>query len=151
MPSSLTAGPALRARLKSRLVSGLVGYASPEFPIVLDHPTAPGAVGSWAYPVARACKLVRVDQVNEIAGAGASKIFLRRHVAGQTAAANAATSGTVITEIITNGLAADAAVRVPVLNAPFVAANATFAAGDKLALITPLTWAGNITLYLVWL
>lgn len=151
MPSSLAAGPTLRTRLKSRVVSGLVGYASPEFMLDLSYPTAPGAVGDWVWVAPRACKLVRVDMVNEIAGAGASKIFVRKHVAGQTAAANAGTSGTVIVEMVTNGLAADAAVRVPVLNPQLTVANATMAAGDKISLVTPATWAGLVTLYLVWL
>jgi len=151
MPSSLAAGPNLRTRLKSRLVSGLVGYASPEFPIILDHPVAPGATGYWAYTAPRACKLVRVDQVNEIVGAGGTKIFLRKHVAGQTAAPNAATSGTAIVEMITNGLAADATIRVPVANPQLTVANTTLATGDKVAFLPPATWAGLVTLYLVWL
>jgi len=150
MPSSLSAGPNLRTRLKSRLDKNLIGYASPEHILDLSHPVAPGGA-YWAWVAPRACKLVRVDQVNAIAGAGASKVFLRKHLAAQTAAPNAATSGTAIVDLVTNGLAADATVQVPVLNVAVVAANATFAAGDKLALFAPATWAGLVVLYLVWL
>jgi hypothetical protein len=151
MPSSLSAGPTLRTRLKSRVVSGLVGYASPELVLDLSYPTAPGAIGGWVWTAPRACKLVRVDQVNSILGAGGSKIFVRKHVAGQSAAPAAATSGTAIVDMITNGLAADATINVSVLNPQLTVANTTMATNDKLALITPATWAGLVSLYVVWL
>ena len=153
MPSSLAAGPAVRTRLKSRLVSGLIGYGSPEFPVEIKKQVAPGATGEFHFVAPRACKLVRIDQVNAIAGAGASKVNLRKHVAGQTAAPNAAVSGANIVELTAAGLPADTAANTPVLNTAVVTTGgaSTFAAGDKLAAVYPATWAGLITCYFVWL
>ena len=153
MPSSLGGGPAVRTRLKSRLVSGLVGYGSPEFPVEIKKQVAPGATGEFQFVAPRACRLVRIDHINSIAGAGSSKVNLRKHLANQTAAPNAAVSGTNIVELTASGLAADATVNVSQLNTAVVttAGYTTFAAGDKLAAVYPATWAGLITCYFVWL
>src|SRR5215207_5276632 len=100
--SSLSQGPALRLRHKSRLDPDLIGYGSPEL-IMGRHvsPAAPGAVGQFLFVAPRACRITRIDYVADVNGAGASKVFLRNHAAGQTAAANAATSTTVITDVVT--------------------------------------------------
>ena len=68
-----------------------------------------------------------------------------------TAAANAATSGTNIVSLVTAPIPADSTVRTPVMNVSLIAANTVFTAGAKLAIITPATWAGCITLYMIWL
>lgn len=144
---------AFRQRLFSRINAALVGWASPEFTIPASYSTAPGAVGRFLFVAPAPCKLVRVDSVADVNGAGASVIALRKHVAGQTAAANAAVSSTNIVALVASDIPADSTVRVPVLARPLVttAGYTTFAAGDKLAIVTPATWVGNVTCYLIWL
>lgn len=142
---------ALSLRLKSRLNAALIARATPEFPVIASYSTAPGAVGRFLFTAPKPCKLVRVDYVADVNGAGASVIALRKHVAGQTAAANAAVSGANIVALVTGDIPADSTVRVPVLNLGLVAANQVFAAGAKLSIITPATWVGNVTCYFVWL
>jgi hypothetical protein len=139
-----------RGRIRSRLINGGFGYASPEWPIMASY-TVAFAGGRFLLTAPRACKLVRVDYVADINGAGSSVIALNKHVTGQTAAANAALSGTNIVRLVTGDIPADSTVRVPVLKLPLVAANQSFATGAKLAIVTPATWAGCVTCYFVWL
>ena len=148
--SNLSAGPILRGRQRSRISPSVVGFSSPERMIDIIFTAAPGAVGAFVFVAPRACKITRVDYVADVNGAGASKVFLRKHVAGQTAAANAATSGSNIVDVVPSGIAADSTVRVPT-NPALTAANTTMAAGDKLALVTPATWVGSIMIYWVML
>lgn len=138
-------------RLFSRIDNVTQGRATPEFPVVASYSTAPGAVGRFLFTAPRLCKLVRVDYVADVNGAGASVIALRKHVSGQTAAANAAVSSTNIVALVTNDIPADSTVRTPVFNLGLVKANQKFARGDKLAIVTPATWVGNVTAYFVWL
>lgn len=142
---------ALRLRLKSLLSSNRIYPVSPEFRVPDSYGTAPGAVGKFLFVAPRACKLTRVDYVADVNGAAASVIALRKHVSGQTAAANAATSGTNIVQLVTGDIPADSAVRVPVQNRPLVTANQLFATGDKLAVVYPITWVGTIACYFAWI
>lgn len=148
--SNLSAGPIIRGRNRSRIDPTVVGFQSPERIITLAYGAAPGAVGVFAFTAPRACKLTRIDYVADVNGAGASKIFVRKHVAGQVAAANAAVSGANIVDLVTGGIAADSTVRVPTTPA-LVAASTTMAAGDKLAVVFPATWVGAISLWVVLL
>lgn len=147
--SQLSKGPIVKQRAKSLFEGGELGPLSPDFVVQVTYPSAPGAVGQFIFTAPRACRVVGVRYVADVNGAGASKIFLRKHVAGQTAAANAATSGSDIVDLVTGGIAADSTVRVPTSPA-VAAANADLAAGDKLAIVTPATWVGAVTLLLAW-
>ena len=147
--SNLAAGPITKGRTRSRLSNSIVGFATPETIVPFTPSAAPGAVGTWVFPAPRACKLVRISYVADVNGAGASKVFVRKHVAGQTAAASAATSGSNIVDVVSGGIAADSTVRAPVQVTTLQ--NNTLAAGDKLAVVTPATWLGSLLLYVVWL
>lgn len=144
---------ALRLRLKSYLANGKIFPAEPLFLLGASYSTAPGAVGRFLFVAPRPCKVVRVDYVADVNGAGASVISLRKHVAGQTAAANAAVSSTNIVDLISGGIPADSTVRVPVANIALVTTTGyvNLAAGDKLALVTPATWVGAVTTWLAWI
>jgi hypothetical protein len=145
---------ALRLRIKSILSNGKIYPITPEFHLRDANSAAPGVAGKFLFVAPRPCKLVRIDYVADTAGAGASVIALRKHVAGQTAAANAATSGTNIVQLVTGDIPADATVRVPVTwpstGKTFVTANQLFATGDKMAMVTPATWIGTLTIWLAW-
>jgi hypothetical protein len=142
---------ALKLRLKSILTNGKIYPISPEWMIRQTNAVA-FTGGTFPFTAPRPCKLVRVDYVADVNGAGASVIALNKHVAGQTAAANAALSGTNIVRLVTNDIPADSTVRVPVLNRPLVttAGVTVFAAGDKLAMVTPATWVGTVTCWFAW-
>lgn len=148
--SSLTSGQTLRTRAKSRVSSGKVGYVTPDV-LVQYHSNgaAPGAVGQFIFTAPAKCRIVAMREVHDVAGAAASKIFLRKHVSGQVAAANAAVSGSNIVDLVTGGIAADSTARAP--QTPTVLSTvASLNAGDKLSLVTPITWVGAIDLYLHW-
>ena len=147
---SLSQGQTLNLRNKSVIGNGKVGRLDAGF-IMGRHasPTAPGAVGQWLFTADKPCKIVRITYVADTNGAASSKIYLRKHVAGQVAAANAATSGSNIVDVVSGGIAADSTVRAP--TTPTIdTANDDLVAGDKLALVTPATWVGNVTVYGIW-
>lgn len=133
---------------ESVIVKGRGGYDEPSVLLPIVFAAAPGAVGTFVFVAPRACRIIYGNEVHDVAGAGASVVSLRKHVAGQTAAANAATSGTDIVTVATD-IAADATVRVP-QTLTITASNASLAAGDKLAVVTPATWKGSLTLWLVY-
>lgn len=150
--SQLSKGPIVVQRAKSLIETDKdgIGPLSPDFVLPFSFSTAPGAVGAFVFVAPRRCRVVGIRYVADVNGAGSSKIYLRKHVSGQTAAANAATSGAVIVDMVTGGIAADSTVRVP--TTPTVLGTvANMAAGDKLALVTPATWVGSITLLLAWI
>jgi hypothetical protein len=149
--SSLSQGQILKLRHKSKLTSAEpVGRAEPLFVMGrLCSGTAPGAAGAFVFVAPGACRIARIDYVADTNGAGSSKIYVRKHVSGQTAAANAATSGTDIVDVVSGGIAADSTVRVPT-NPTIDTANDDMVAGDKLAIVTPATWVGCATVYGVW-
>lgn len=148
--ANLSLGPILKTRAKSTVAAGLIGNMDPVFKMgQWSSPVAPGALGQFIFVAPRACRIVRIDYVADTNGAASSKIFLRNHAAGQSAAANAATSGTAIVDVVTGGIAADSTVRVPTSPAVVTAAR-DMAALAKLALVTPATWIGVVTVYGVW-
>lgn len=147
--SQLSKGPVVLQRARS-LYEKKLGPLSPDFTVQVSYPTAPGAIGQFVFVAPRPCRVVGLRYVADVNGAGASKVFLRKHVAGQTAAANAATSGANIVDLVTGGIAADSTVRA-VTSPAVVSANANMAAGDKLAIVTPATWVGAVTILLAYL
>lgn len=151
MASSLASGNIVRTRAKGR-IGNRVGAMIPEFLVPYNsNGAAPGAVGQFIFIAPRACRVVAIREVHNTAGAGASVVSLRKHAAGQSAAANAAVSGTDIQDVVTGGIAADAAVRVPQSPTVVTAASANvLAAGAKLSLVTPATWVGHLDIFLVW-
>ena len=147
--SQLSKGPIVKQRAKSLFETDQVGVMSPDFTVPVIYEAAPGAVGRFVFVAPRACRIVGLRYVADINGAGSSKVYLRKHVAGQTAAANAATSGSNIVDVVSGGIAADSTVRA--VTSPAVdAANADLAAGDKLSVVTPATWLGTVTMLLAW-
>ena len=63
---------------------------------------------------------------------------------------HAATSGSDIVDLVSGGIAADSTVRA-VTTPTIVSADASLAAGDKLAIVTPATWKGSVTILMSWL
>lgn len=148
--SQLSKGPIVVQRAKSLFEQTKLGPLSPDFVVQKTFDAAPGAVGTFCFVAPRACRVVGLRYVADINGAGSSKVYLRKHVAGQTAAANAATSGSDIVDLVSGGIAADSTVRA-VTTPTVVSANASLAAGDKLAIVTPATWKGSVTILMSWL
>jgi hypothetical protein len=148
--SQLSKGPIVVQRAKSLFETSKLGPLSPDFTIEASYSAAPGAVGRFLFVAPRPCRVVGVRYVSDVNGAADSKVFLRKHVAGQTAAANATTSGANIVDLVTSGIAADSTARA-VTSPAVVSANATMAAGDKLAIVTPATWVGAVTILMAWL
>jgi hypothetical protein len=126
--------------------------STPEIPVVATYAAAPGTGGAFIFTAPRACKVVRVDYVADTNGAGSSKVYLRKHVAGQTAAANAAVSSTNIVDLVSGGIAADSTVRVPT-NPTLVTTSGytTLAEGAKLALVPPANWIGCVVVWIAML
>lgn len=151
MASSQSSGNLVRIRARGK-IGTRVGAIIPEFFVPYNsNGAAPGAVGQFIFVAPRACRVVAIREVHDVAGAGASKVFLRKHVAGQTAAANAAVATTNIQDVVTSGIAADSTARAPQSPTVVTAASANvMAAGAKLALVTPATWVGHLDLFLVW-
>src|SRR5690606_21676711 len=87
--SQLSKGPIVVQRAKSFFEAGRVGPMSPDFVVQVSFAAAPGAAGTFVFTAPRACRVVGLRYVANTNGAGSSKIYLRKHVAGQTAAANA--------------------------------------------------------------
>lgn len=139
--SSLTDGPVVKQRLKSRIDPSRFGAASPEGVISYRSVAAPGAVGIRLWVAECRCKLVEGIEVHTTAGAGSSKIYLRKHLAAHVAAPDAATATTNIVDLISGGAPADSTVNVA-QDLTLVAADCTFEEGDKLMLVTPATLAG---------
>lgn len=148
--SILSKGPIVVQRAKSLFETTKLGPLSPDFNVQANYSTAPGAVGGFIFVAPRACRVVGLRYVSDVNGAGSSKVYLRKHVAGQTAAANAATSGANIVDLVSGGIAADSTARA-VTSPAVVSANANLAAGDKLAIVTPATWVGSVTVLMAWL
>ena len=146
--SQLAKGPIVKQRAKS-VVDASIGQVAPDHVVHCLHSSAPGAAGKFVFVAPRGCRVVGIQYVADTNGAGSSKIYVRKHVAGQTAAANAATSGSNIVDLVSGGIAADSTVRAPT-SPTVVEADASLAAGDKLALVTPATWIGYVGIYLVW-
>jgi hypothetical protein len=150
--SNLSAGNTLRTRGKSRVASGKVGYISADERIPYSSGGIAGVSTGQLLFVARSkCRVVGITECHSTVGAGSSKVFVRKHVAGQTAAPNAAVSGSNIVDLVTGGIAADSAVNVP-QNATVVttAASVQMNAGDKLVIIPPGTWIGMVDVYVIW-
>lgn len=147
--SQLSKGPIVVQRAKSLFERDSIGPMSPDFTVQASYAAAPGTGGAFIFIAPRACRVVGLRYVADTNGAGSSKVYLRRHKAGQTAAANAATSGANIVDVVTGGIAADSTARAvtsPAVNAD----NADLAAGDKLALVPPANWIGAVTVLLAW-
>ena len=136
--STLSQGQTLRLRAKSRAASGKVGYINPDE--LLDYRQVAAAAQSVRLFVAPApCKVVAVSEVHTTAGAGASTIDLRKHLAAHTAAPDAALATTNITTVAQ--AAADGTANVG-RTGTLTAANTSLATGDKLMLVIPATVAG---------
>lgn len=147
--SQLAKGPIVKQRAKSLFETDQVGQLAPDFMVTASYAAAPGTGGAFIFTAPRACRIVGIRYVADTNGAGSSKVYLRHHVAGQTAAANAATSGSNIVNVVSGGIAADSTVRVPTSPA-VVAGTENMEAGAKLALVAPANWIGCVNVLLVW-
>jgi hypothetical protein len=154
--SNLSSGNTLRTRGKSRVASGKVGYISADERISYNSNGAAG-VATFVFVAPAKCRVVAIRENHSTVGAGSSKVFVRKHVAGQVAAPGASTSGANIVDLVNTGIAADSAVNVPQTPAivtttagtPAVA-YAQMSAGDKLAVFPPGAWIGMVDIYVIW-
>jgi hypothetical protein len=154
--SNLSSGNTLRVRAKSRAASGKVGYISADERLTYNSNGAAG-VTSWLFVAPAKCRVVSVRELHSTPGAGASKVFIRKHKAAQTAAPTAAVSGTNIVDLVTGGVAADSASNVSQISTVVTTTGDTPAvayaqmnAGDKLAVVCPGAWIGVVDVYVIW-
>jgi hypothetical protein len=142
---------ALKLRAKSGILKGRIARVSPEFAIEFRSVADPGAVGIRLFVAPAPCRIVSGIEVHTTAGAGSSKVYLRRHLAAHVAAPNAAVSTTNIVDLVTGGVPADSTVNIPQAITFLAAAEMGLATGDKLMLVVPATYAGCLVqLYAIW-
>lgn len=149
--SSLGQGQTLRQRARSLFGNNRVGAIKADFPVQYRSVAAPGAVGARLFTAPAPCRVVAIREVHTTAGAGASVISVRKHLAAHVAAPDAALATTNITSVAE--VPADATVNVQQSGTLSTVSGVTsLATGDKLMAVTPATLAGVLLdVWLVWL
>src|SRR5687768_9295829 len=132
--STLSQGPTIRQRAKSRVVANKVGYVTPDMLIAHRSVAAPGAVGTRIFTAPARCKIVAIQMSHTTSGAGASVVSFRKHLAAHVAAPDAALATTNIVSVAE--VPADATVNVQQSATLSTVAGVTeMAAGDKLMMV----------------